>query len=146
MDNLSFKSFYKEFPNEEYCLGHLESARWPNGPICPHCSSIDSSYRFKNGKLFKCKDCQKQYTVKVGTVFSDSHIPLQDWFQAVYILTSLKKGVSSVRLAEYLETTQKTAWFILFRIRYAMEDKTADKAFIKPKREQPLNIEISFKD
>jgi transposase-like protein len=137
MDNLTLKSFYQLFPNEETCLGYLEKMRWPNGRVCPHCGSA-KSYKFKNGKLFKCADCKRQFTSKVGTIFTDSHIKLQDWFLAIYLLTSQKKGISSIRLAEYLEVTQKTAWFMLYRIRYAMEYGVDDK-------QSDANIELAPK-
>ena len=76
--------------------------------------------KFADGKLFKCGDCRKKFTVKVGTMFSDSHISLQKWFYGIYLNTSLKKGISSVQLAKYLGITQKTAWFMLQRIRYSV--------------------------
>jgi hypothetical protein len=120
--------FYQQFPNEQACLEYLEAARWPNGRACPHCGSL-MTYKFKDGKLFKCgeNECHKQFSAKVGTIFTDSHIPLQDWFLAVFILTSLKKGVSSIQLAKYLNITQKSSWFVLQRIRYAMEYGTFEK-------------------
>jgi transposase-like protein len=126
MDNLSLKAFYQKFPNEETCLIYLEQARWPQGRACPHCGSI-KTYKFKNGKLFKCGECKKQFTAKVGTIFTDSHIKLQDWFLAVQLLVSHKKGVSSVYLSEQLGITQKTAWFMLQRIRHAMSYGSFDK-------------------
>lgn len=126
MENLNLKNFYKMFPTEQACLDYLESVRWPADRACPHCGSL-KNYKFTSGKLFKCGDCKKQFSVKVGTIFTDSHVPLQDWFLAVYLLTSQKKGISSIRLAEYLNITQKTAWFMLQRIRYAMNYGTFDK-------------------
>lgn len=127
MDELRLKNFYQRFPNEEACIEYLAQMRWPEQRACPHCGSV-KTYSFKNGKkLFKCSDCHKQFSVKVGTIFTDSHIPLQTWFLAVYLLTTQKKGISSIRLAEYLEVTQKTAWFMLHRIRYAMNYGTFDK-------------------
>ncbi len=122
MKGLNLTNFYKQFPDEQACLEYLEKVRWPSGRACPHCGSL-KTYKFKNGKLFKCgeKECRKQFTAKVGTIFSDSHIPLQKWFMAVYLLTSHKKGVSSITIAEHLDITQKSAWFVLQRIRYAME-------------------------
>jgi transposase-like protein len=117
---MSFIDFQKEFANEEVCLEFLEKQRWQNGRYCPHCGSYET-YKFKNGKLFKCADCQKQFTVKVGTIFSDSHVPLTKWFYAIYLNTSLKKGISSIQLAKYLGITQKSAWFMLQRIRYGLE-------------------------
>jgi len=113
-------AFQKQFPDEATCLMFLEEQRWSNGRYCPHCGSL-KSYKFADGKLFKCGDCRKKFTVKVGTMFSDSHVPLQKWFYAIYLNTSLKKGISSIQLAKYLDITQKTAWFMLQRIRYSVE-------------------------
>lgn len=82
--------------------------------------------------MFKCgdKDCRKQFTAKVGTIFTDTHIPLKTWFYAIYLLTSHKKGVSSVQMGKHLQITQKSAWFMLQRIRYAM-NYGLDKPFEK---------------
>lgn len=117
---MSLLAFQKQFPDEASCLAFLEEQRWPNGRYCPHCGSY-KTYKFADGKLFKCSDCRKKFTVKVGTMFSDSHVPLQKWFYAIYLNTSLKKGISSIQLAKYLDITQKTAWFMLQRIRYSVE-------------------------
>lgn len=117
---MSLIDFQKQFNDEEVCLTFLEEQRWRNGRFCPHCGSYET-YKFKDGKLFKCADCHKQFTVKVGTIFSDSHIPLSKWFYAIYLNTSLKKGISSIQLAKYLGITQKSAWFMLQRIRYGLE-------------------------
>ena len=126
MDNLELIDFFQRFPNEQACLDYLEAIRWPNDRACPHCGSL-KNYKFKSGKLFKCGDCKKQFTAKVGTIFTDSHIPLQKWFLAVYLLTSQKKGISSIALAKHLKITQKSAWFMLQRIRYAMSYGTFEK-------------------
>jgi transposase-like protein len=117
---MSLLEFQAEFKDEETCLGFLAEQRWKNGRYCPHCGSYET-YKYKDGKLFKCRDCKKQFTVKVGTIFSDSHVPLTKWFYAIYLNTSLKKGISSIQLAKYLGITQKSAWFMLQRIRYGLE-------------------------
>ena len=120
---MSLFAFQQQYPDEASCLVFLETQRWgENGAnrYCPHCGSL-KSYKFADGKLFKCGDCRKKFTVKVGTMFSDSHIPLQKWFYAIYLNTSLKKGISSIQLAKYLGITQKSAWFMLQRIRYSVE-------------------------
>lgn len=113
--------------NEE-CRIYLEHCRWPNGiPVCPHCGScseghykIKQSGRFK--ALYKCQDCRNRFTVTVGTMFEGSHIPLTKWFYAIYLFTSHKKGVSSSQLHRDLNITQKTAWFMLGRIRHNLKD------------------------
>ncbi|MDX2776656.1 IS1595 family transposase [Streptomyces caniscabiei] len=116
--------FQQVYGTEEACLTYLAEKRWGKDQkdrFCPHCGSY-ATYAFKNGKLYKCKDCSKQFTVKVGTIFTDSKVPLTKWFLAIYLATSLKKGISSVQLSKYAGVTQKTAWFMLQRIRYAIED------------------------
>ena len=113
--------------SEEKCRLHLEHVRWPNGQIvCPHCGSVSKKhYRLtKDGKfegLHKCKDCRERFTVTVGAMFENSHVPLRKWFLAIYMFLSHKKGISSVQLAKDINVTQKTAWFMLNRIRDNMK-------------------------
>jgi len=114
------------FNDEEQAIGYLESVRWPSGPICPHCANQDKVYRIK-GKtarpgLLKCGLCRKQFTVKVGTLFESSHIPLHKWLQATHLLISSKKGISSHQLHRMLGITYKSAWFMTHRILEALKD------------------------
>ena len=117
------------FHNEEAAYAHLEAVLWPEGPICPHCGCMgrigkiqaNPEKRVRVG-LYKCGDCKKQFTVKVGTVFEASKIPLHIWLQAVHLMTASKKGVSAHQLHRVLEVTYKTAWFMAHRIREAMRD------------------------
>jgi transposase-like protein len=104
---------------------YLEALRWPKGPICPHCGSVSKDHYELNGKahragLWKCKDCREQFTVTVGTVFERSKVALNVWLQAVHLLCSSKKGMSSNQLHRILGVTLKTAWFMSHRIREAM--------------------------
>lgn len=114
------------FHNEAAAIEHVESIIWPNGPVCPHCGCLGRIYKLNGAKtrpgLKKCGDCRKQFTVKVGTVFESSHIPMHKWLQAVYLMASSKKGISSHQLHRTLEVTYKTAWFITHRIREAMRE------------------------
>jgi transposase-like protein len=114
------------FYNEERAVEYLESVRWPSGPICPHCGNQDKVYRIKGKKtrpgLLKCGLCRKQFTVKVGTVFEDSHIPLHKWLQATHLLCSSKKGISAHQIHRTLGITYKSAWFMMHRIREAFKD------------------------
>ncbi|MBL7702969.1 MAG: IS1595 family transposase [Ferruginibacter sp.] len=114
----------KDFSDEQHCRDFLVQQRWGGCPECPYCGS-DKWYRIENGKRFKCgnKECYKKYSVTVGTVFHASNIPLTTWFPAMYLITSHKKGISSVQLAKDLGVTQKTAWFINHRIRESLKDK-----------------------
>ena len=99
-----------------------------NGKIsCPHINCIANEfqdgiskiYAFNDGKTFKCSCCKKQFTVRIGTIFEESKIPLRKWFMAMYLLFSHKKGISSCQLAKDISVTQKTAWFMLSRLRHA---------------------------
>ena len=111
--------FTELYPDEESCVQHLEESRW-HGDV----RSIFTGgevYRMKTRSLYKCKDTGKQFSVRQGTIFEESRLPLRKWFMALYILNSLKKGVSSIQLGKFLGVTQKTAWFMLQRIRYAVE-------------------------
>lgn len=116
---------------EDDCRQYLEDMRWHGEPICPHCGSI-SKHHYKltqNGEfkgLYKCKDCRERFTVRIGTMFEDSNLPLKKWFYAIYIFLSHKKGISSVQLAKDIHVTQKTAWFMLSRIRKNMKDDDAN--------------------
>lgn len=102
------------------------SLRWPAGPVCPRCESKAHSY-LRSRRVYKCKSCQKQYSVKVGTIFEDSPISLDKWLAAVWMLANAKNGVSSYEIARALGLTQKSAWFMLHRIRLAMKAKSFDK-------------------
>jgi transposase-like protein len=112
--------------DEAAAIAWVEARVWPEGPVCPHCGNCDGE---KIGKLTgktarpglrKCYACRKQFTVKVGTVFEDSHVPMNLWLQAMYLLCSSKKGISSNQLSRTLGVTLKTAWFMSHRIREAM--------------------------
>lgn len=105
------------FKDEQTCISFYEQIRWGNGTYCPHCGSTKKPYRTNKG--FKCseKACYKKFTVKVGTIFEQSHIPLRTWFAAIYLITAHKKGISSLQLGRDLNITQKTAWFLLHRVR-----------------------------
>jgi len=114
------------FHDDDKARLHLESIRWPNGPVCPHCGSMTAPYALK-GKahrpgLLKCVDCREQFSVTVGTVFERSKIPLSKWLTVAYLMTSSKKGISSHQIHRTLGVTYKTAWFMTHRIRKAMED------------------------
>lgn len=113
------------FKDDDKAREYLERLRWPNGPVCPHCGVEDNHYQLE-GKahrpgVWKCHMCREQFTVTVGTVFERSKIPLSKWLQAVYLLCSSKKGMSSHQLHRMLGVTYKTAWFMTHRIREAMK-------------------------
>lgn len=99
------------FNDKNVCVEYLKSLRWSDGKIeCPHCFSSKKIYRMKYN--YKCSECRKQFSVTKGTIFENSPIPLQKWFVAIYLMSSHKKGISSIQLAKDLGITQKTAWFM----------------------------------
>jgi transposase-like protein len=114
------------FQSEQAAYEHVEELLWPDGPICPHCGVIGRAYALK-GKttrigLRKCATCRRQFTVKIGTIFEDSHVPLHKWLQVFHLLCASKKGISSHQLHRMLGVSLKTAWFMSHRIREAMRD------------------------
>jgi transposase-like protein len=118
--------FDERFKDAQAAAEYLESIRWPDGPVCPHCGESErKAYRLNvkgtKRRLWKCATCRKQFTVMVGTIFEDSHIPLNKWLLAFYLLCSSKKGMSAHQLHRMLGVTYKSAWFMAHRIRYAME-------------------------
>ncbi len=120
-----------QFHDEEAARKHLESIRWPNGPICPHCGGTERNSPL-NGEshrdgLYFCGDCRTQFTVTVGTVFERSKVPLHKWVLATHLICSSKKGMSSHQLHRILGVTYKTAWFMTHRIREAMKTKPSSK-------------------
>jgi transposase-like protein len=112
------------FKDADRAREYLQRVRWPKGPVCPHCGVVGDHYALDGTTtrpgLYKCADCREQFTVTVGTVFERSKIGLHIWLQAVYLLCSSKKGISSHQLHRTLGVTYKTAWFMTHRIREAM--------------------------
>lgn len=120
MSNLSAPHFH----NEEAAYAYVEKRIWPQGPVCPHCGGVERVGKLK-GKttrpgLWKCYQCRKPFTVKIGTIFEDSKVPMRLWLQAMYLIAGSKKGISSNQLHRILGVTLKTAWFMSHRIREAM--------------------------
>jgi transposase-like protein len=116
--------------NEDAAFAYVEARLWPNGPVCPHCGETERVSRM-GGKatrkgLHKCYQCRKQFTVRQGTIFESSHLPLNVWLQAVLLIASSKKGISSHQLQRMLGVTLKTAWFLSHRIREAMRSGDID--------------------
>jgi transposase-like protein len=111
----SLFDFLKSNPSEQECINYFEEKRWKGKVISPF-DPKSKVYKCKNNR-YKCKNTRKYFTVKTGTVFRNSNLPLQKWFLALYILSNYKKGFSSCQLAKEIKTTQKTAWFVLHRLR-----------------------------
>jgi transposase-like protein len=115
--------FFKQFPDEAACRKFLEERRWGNTPECPHCGNKQKIYRYKDDKLFKCAQCNKQFKVTTGTIYENSNIPLQKWFLTFYLSALTKKGISSIELSKIIGVTQKTAWYLLQKIRTMLEQQ-----------------------
>jgi transposase-like protein len=114
------------FHNEEAAFEYVEKQLWPNGPVCPHCQAVGDKIGRLSGKstrpgLRKCYACRKQFTVRIGTIFEDSHLPLRLWLQAIHLLCASKKGHSTRQLQRTLGCGMKTAWHLGHRIRFAMD-------------------------
>ncbi len=113
------------FPDEQACLNHLRQIRWRDGEFCPHPECGGSRiYHFTDGRNFKCGDCRRRFSIKVGTIFHDTKLPLRKWFMAIWLITNHPKGIASTTLAKDLKITQKTAWFVLHRIRHAARTRS----------------------
>jgi transposase-like protein len=132
------------FHDEAEAFRFVEAMIWPEGPTCPHCGACDRIGSIKPNPekkvrmgLKKCGHCRKQFTVRVGTIFEDSHLPLHKWLQAIYLMCASKKGISSHQLMRVLECTYKTAWFLSHRIREAMKD-----SFTTPMGGKGVTLEV----
>jgi transposase-like protein len=137
------------FHNEEAAYAFVESRVWPNGPVCPKCGVLGRAGKLGGTStrigVYKCYDCRKPFTVKVGTIFESSHIALRLWLQAIFLIAASKKGISSNQLHRTIGITLKSAWFMSHRIREAMRDDSgllgggggiveADETFMAPKK------------
>jgi len=118
-------SLIEEFGSEDKCHEYLEDLRWPDGVECPRCESKKIS-RIVKRRQFDCDSCRYQFSVRVGTLFHDSKLPLWKWFLAVYLMIESKKGISANQLKRTLGVSYKTAWYLCHRIRAAMVDESGD--------------------
>lgn len=152
------------FASADNCLEYMAAHRWPNGVVCPTCGRADVTY-LKTQRKWQCKSAhaKRQFTAKVGTVFEDSPLPLEKWLPAVWMVCNAKNGISSYEIARSLGVTQKTAWFMLHRIRTAMRNGSllkmggsqggpveVDETFVGPKpqkmhRERRLRMQTAEK-
>ena len=114
------------FADPDVCVEFVAKLRWADGPTCPICQSTEHSY-LTTRRLWKCKNCKKQYSVKKGTIFEDSAIPLDKWLCAIWLIANNKNGISSYELGRAVGITQKSAWFVLHRIRLAMQSGSFEK-------------------
>lgn len=134
MENeLNLVTLAQHFSDEDKAREFLEALRWPDGPVCPKCGEVNNAYRLepKPSKkdthvrkgVWKCGGCREQFTVTVGTIFEDSHIPLSKWLLAYHLLCASKKGMSAHQLHRMLKVTYRSAWFMAHRIRYTMSQE-----------------------
>ena len=114
------------FSDKLVCHNYMVSKRWPNGVACPHCGSVEVGF-VQTRLIWNCKGCKKQFSVKIGTVLEESPLSLSTWLPAFWLIANCKNGISSCELARALDVTQKTAWFMLHRIRVVMEQGTFEK-------------------
>ena len=119
----SLMEMMETFTDEQVCIDHLRAIRWKNGAYCPHCGST-RVYNFSDRKTHKCGECRQRFSIKVGTIFEDTKLPLRKWFMAIWMVTSHTKGIASTQLAKDLKITQKSAWFVLHRLRHAARTKS----------------------
>ena len=117
-DNLM--QMMEAFPDEQSAIDHLRAIRWRDGAFCPHCGST-KVYHFSDNRNHKCGDCRKRFSIKVGTIFENSKLPLRKWYMAIWLITAHKKGIASTQLAKDIGVTQKSAWFMLHRLRHAAQ-------------------------
>lgn len=123
----SLRDLLKAFPDEPSCIAYLERVLWPNGPVSPF-DSTSKVYRRKDGQ-YRCKNTGKNFTVRNGTMFEQTRLPLRTWFTAIFLITTSKKGISSVELSNLLGVTQKTSWFLEHRIRATFGMTQPDKLY-----------------
>lgn len=116
----SLSQAIRYFSDEEVCIKTVAAIRWPDGkPVCPHCES-PKNYWLANARRWKCAKCRKQFSVKVGTVFEDSPLSLDKWLTALWLIANCKNGISSYEIARDIGITQKSAWFLLHRLRFVL--------------------------
>jgi transposase-like protein len=114
------------FSDEQVCIDAVASMRWPDGPECPECHAKEPYY-IKTQKRWKCRACRRQFSVKLKSIFEDSPIPLQKWLPALWMLVNCKNGVSSYEIAKDLGISQKSAWFVLHRLRHVVRNDSPFK-------------------
>jgi transposase-like protein len=115
---ISTFELFAMFPDQDAARSYLEERLWPNGPRCPVCG-LGERITTRKGGFYRCNQCKEDFTVRTGTVFERSHVPLHKWVYAMYLLVTARKGISSMQLAKEIGITQKSAWFVLHRLREA---------------------------
>lgn len=131
MDEQSLPQTLREaviyFSEPDVCMSFVAELRWPTGPVCPRCAGTEHSF-VSTRRLWRCKSCKREFTVKLGTIFEDSPLPLEKWLPAVWLIANSKNGISSYEVGRALGVSQKSAWFMLHRIRLAMQAGSFERA------------------
>ncbi len=130
----------RHYSDPETCIQTVAASRWPNGVTCPACEGKDHYY-LKTRRIWKCKECGRQFSVKLGTIFEDSPIGLDKWLTAMWLLASCKNGISSYEVAGAIGVTQRTAWFMMHRIRTAVQESSLMKL---PNTGAPVEVDETF--
>lgn len=120
--NLTLREFTALFPDEDAARAWFEYARWPDGPACHHCGAVNDATRIESRGIWRCRACSKQFSVTAGTPMHKTHLPLLTWAQAIYLIVSSSKGISSMKLGEMLGLPYSTAWHLSHRIRAMMAE------------------------
>ena len=137
-----------QFKSEEGAFAYVEAHLWPNGPVCPHCGNCDGArIRKMQGKttrlgLYKCNECRKPFTVRMGTIFESSHLALHLWLQVIHLMCASKKGISTRQIQRMLQCSMKTAWFLTHRIREAM--RSGDLAVPYGSEGTPVEVDETY--
>jgi transposase-like protein len=116
---ISEYKFFAKFPNERTARQHIEKRRWQGHPVCPHCGGVNRIRPRRIESYYRCLSCKNDFTVRTGTIFERSHVTLDKWLYAIHLLSTSRKGVSSVQLSKKIGVTQKTAWVMLQRLQEA---------------------------
>lgn len=119
---ISTFELFAMIPDQETARVYLEGRLWPNGPSCPVCG-LGERITARKGGFYRCNQCKEDFTVRTGTIFERSHVPLHKWIYAMYLLVTARKGISSLQLSKQIGITQKSAWFVLHRLREACGDE-----------------------
>jgi transposase-like protein len=122
----SLLQMMQAIPDEQTAVDHFTAIRWKRGAFCTHCGST-KVYHFSDKRNHKCGDCRKRFSIRVGTIFEDSKLPIRTWLLAIWLITSHKKGIASTQLAKDLGITQKSAWFVTHRLRHAIRTQSFNR-------------------
>lgn len=139
---MELNAFIETFDTDEKCAGHLAAIRWPNGPVCDKCGSVNDAGKSKRPRYWHCKGCGQMFSVTAGTPMAKTRLPLPKWFAAIFLIVTSSKGISSMALSRQIGVSYKTAWFLTHRVRAMLDNDDsllkgvveADETYIGGKR------------